>query len=73
MEYMKLLVLVDFSFVSKNNMGNRADHMLLSAQIFSKINLNGIGDSIYPEYSRKIMIKLLSINEPASGTILNNM
>lgn len=67
---MKLLV--DFTFVSKNNMGNRADHTLLSAQIFARINLNSIGDSVYPEYSRKIMIKLPSINERASGTILNN-
>lgn len=44
MEYKELQILsskvfIDFILVAKNNVGKRADHMLLGTQVFIRVNI----------------------------------
>lgn len=55
----------------KKIMHIRADDMLLSAQTFARINLSSIGYLLW--IVQKNEMKLQSITECTSGTILNNM
>lgn len=62
-----------FKIVSEINMGSRTDDVLFGAQLFPRINLNSTDDSIYPECSRKKVIKLKPKTGPGSGTVQNSM